>query len=94
MATYVFSGKYTTEAIKGISKTRTGEAGKLMKQLGGEILSMYALLGEKDVMIVASLPGTEQAVKASVALSKSTGIGFTTSQAIPVDEFDKLVEGV
>lgn len=94
MAVFVFSGKYTTEAIKGISAKRTEEAGKLMKQLGGEIRSMYAMLGEKDVMIIASLPGAEQAVKASVALSKSTGIAFSTSEAIPVDEFDKLMEGV
>ncbi|MBN2481770.1 MAG: GYD domain-containing protein [Bacteroidales bacterium] len=94
MATYVFSGKYTAEAIKGISAKRTEEAGKLMKQLGGEILSMYVLLGEKDVLIIANLPGAEQAFKASVTLSKSTGIGFSTSQAIPVDEFDKLMKGV
>ncbi|MBN1158739.1 MAG: GYD domain-containing protein [Bacteroidales bacterium] len=92
MATYVFSGKYTADAIKGISAKRTDEARKLMNQLGGEILSMYALLGEIDVLIIADLPGGEQAVRASVALSKSTGIGFSTSQAFPVDEFDKLMK--
>ena len=94
MATYIFAGKYTSKAIKGISSQRTEEARKMMKQLGGEILSMYAILGEKDVLIIASLPGADQAVKASVMLSKSTGIAFSTSQAFPVEEFDKLMAGV
>jgi hypothetical protein len=40
---------------------------------------------------VVTLPSLEAALKASVALSKQTGIAFTTSPAISVEEFDKLV---
>jgi len=36
-------------------------------------------------------PGVAEAMKASVALAKLTGIGFTTSPAVPIEEFDKLV---
>ena len=30
-------------------------------------------------------------MQASIALTKLTGIGFTTSPAVAVDEFDKLL---
>jgi hypothetical protein len=36
----------------------------------------------------------EQAVKASVALSKLTGIAFTTFPAVTVEDFDKLMAEV
>ena len=92
MATYILSGKYSSEAIKGISASRTEAARNLAKQFGGEITHMYALLGEKDILMIANFPGVEEAMKASVALSKSTGIAFSTHQAIPVDAFDKLMQ--
>jgi uncharacterized protein with GYD domain len=52
---------------------------------------MYALLGEKDLVFIVTLPGTKEAMKASVSLSKLTGISFTTSPAVTVDEFDKIL---
>ena len=33
-------------------------------------------------------------MKASVALSKLTGISFTTSPAVPVEDFDKMIAQV
>jgi uncharacterized protein with GYD domain len=56
--------------------------------------SIYALLGEKDLVFIVNFPGTEQAIKASVALSKATGIAFTTLPAVTVEEFDKLINEV
>jgi uncharacterized protein with GYD domain len=52
---------------------------------------MYSLLGEKDLVFILTFPGIEQAMKASVALSKMTGIAFTTYPAISVEEFDRLM---
>jgi len=43
---------------------------------------------------ITTFPGVEQAMKASVAISKTTGISFTTSPAVPVEEFDKLMTDV
>ena len=45
-------------------------------------------------MFIVNFPGTEQAIKASVALSKTTGIAFTTLPAVTVEEFDKLINEV
>jgi hypothetical protein len=45
-------------------------------------------------VLVVSLPGTEEAMKASVALTKLTGISFTTMPAVTVQDFDKLMSGI
>jgi uncharacterized protein with GYD domain len=91
MELFIMLGKYSGEAVKGISPQRTTKAISLVKKLGGSVKAMYALLGEKDVLVVLTLPGVQEAMKASLAFSKLTGISFTTSPAITVEEFDKLV---
>ena len=63
----------------------------MIQKSGGEIISMYALLGANDLVLIVDLPGLEEAMKVSVALGKETGIGFTTSPAVKVEDFDKLM---
>jgi uncharacterized protein with GYD domain len=91
MATFVMCGKYSAEAIKGISAERTQKIVDLIKNFGGDIKEMYALLGEQDLVFIVTLPGIEQALQASVVMSKLTGIAFTTSPAVTVEAFDKLM---
>jgi uncharacterized protein with GYD domain len=91
MATFFLFGKYTSDAIKSMSATRTEKAGDLIKKYGGAIKSIYALVGEKDLVIIATFPEAAQAVKSSIALCKLTGISFTTSEAITVEDFDKMI---
>jgi uncharacterized protein with GYD domain len=91
MATFLLFGKYSAQAIKEMSPARTEKGVALIKQLGGEVKAMYALLGKIDLVLVVNLPNLEAAIKASVALSKQTGIAFTTCPAISVEEFDKLI---
>ena len=91
MATFFMFGKYSLEALKEISAERTEKAMEIFKKLGGEVKSMYGLLGNYDLVFIVELPGIEQAMQASVALSKMSGISFTTSPAITVAEFDKLI---
>ncbi|MFH0814031.1 MAG: GYD domain-containing protein [Pseudomonadota bacterium] len=94
MATFILFGKYSTEALKKISAERTNKATNLIKKLGGKVSAMYALLGQYDLVLIADFPGTEEAMKASIALSKMTGIAFTTSPAVTVEQFDKLTANV
>jgi len=91
MATFLMFGNYSSEAMKAISAKRTEEAVSLIKKFGGEVKAMYSMLGEKDLVFILTFPGIEQAMKASVALSKRTGISFTTSPAVTVEEFDKMM---
>lgn len=90
MAKFLMLGKYSTEAIKGLSAERTKKVVDTIEKAGGKVNAMYALLGNYDLAFVVDFPGTSEAMKTSVTLSKLTGIGFTTSPAVTVDEFDKL----
>jgi uncharacterized protein with GYD domain len=84
-------GKYTPESVKGISAQRTENCINIIKKSGGEVKSMYVLLGENDLVFIVDLPGINEAMKASVGLNKLTGISFSTSPAVTVEEFDKLI---
>ncbi len=90
MATFFMFGKYTSEAIKEISIERTQQAVTEIKKLGGNMTAMHALLGEYDLLFCVSLPGVEEAIKASVALKRLTGISFTSCPAVTVEVFDQL----
>ncbi len=90
MATFFMFGKYTSEAIKEISIERTQQAVAEIKKLGGNMTAMHALLGEYDLLFCVTLPGVEEAIKASVALKRLTGISFTSCPAVTVEVFDQL----
>ncbi len=91
MATFVMLGKYSPEALRQISAERTEKFVKTIAELGGTVRAMFATLGEVDLVLVVDLPGIEQAAKASITVSKDTGIHFSTHPAIAVKDFDQLV---
>jgi uncharacterized protein with GYD domain len=94
MATFFLFGKYSAASIKEISAKRTQAAAATVKKLGGELKSLYALLGEQDLVLIVELPGIAEAVKCSLALARQSGIAFSTAPAIPVEQFDKLAAEV
>ena len=91
MSIFMMFGKYSPEALKGISRERTGQAVSLIEKHGGKVISMYAVLGEHDLVFTLDFPDAEKALAASVALNKLTGISFTTSPVVEVEKFDKLM---
>lgn len=91
MAIFLMFGKYSSDALKGISAERTKRAREIIKKHGGKVISMYAVLGEHDLVFTLEFPETEKALAASVALNKVTGISFTTSPVVEVEKFDKLM---
>ncbi len=91
MAMYLMLGKYTAEALKGASAERTKKARTIIEGAGGKVQSMHALLGPYDLAFIVDFPNGGQAIKVSAELMKLTGVGFLTSPALSVEEFDKLV---
>ena len=91
MNTYLMFGKYSSEAIKGISSRRTEEANRLIAENGGEIVAQYTLLGENDLLFIVKFSSVEEVIKSSVALNKLTGISFNSVPAITVEQFDKII---
>lgn len=94
MPIFMLFGKYTTQAIQGISPDRTEKATQIIKANGGSVISMYAVMGEHDLVFTLDFPKSENAFATSVALNKLTGITFTTSPVVEVEIFDKLIAKV
>ncbi len=94
MSTYYMFGKYSVKAIGKISPSRTDECTKVIEDFGGEILLMHALLGQHDLVFIVNFPDNESALKASLVLTRITGIAFSTAPATSVDHFDKVVKSL
>jgi uncharacterized protein with GYD domain len=94
MATFLMFGKYSADAVKKISADRTEKSMQLAKKFKGEIKAMFAVLGKYDLLLIGDFPGVDKAMQFSVALSKLTGIAFTSFPAVTVAEFDKLMAEV
>ena len=92
MITCFMFGRFPQEAYLDISPNRTHSAVMVLSEFEGEVKSMYALMGENDLVFIVDFPEINQALLASVALSKELGISFTTSPAITVEEFDAMME--
>jgi uncharacterized protein with GYD domain len=92
MGTFFMFGRYSHDSIKSISARRTEKTKALIEKYGGRLVSAYALLGDIDLVLILELPGKEEAMKTSVALSKMLGIGFTTAPAVTVETFDSLIQ--
>ncbi len=90
MATFLMFGKYSSQAMQEMSAARTQKAVDLIKQMGGKMVAAYAMLGEADLLAVVDLPDVAAAMKTSLALTRLTGIAFTTCPAVSIEEFDKL----
>lgn len=93
MARFVMFGKYTQASIEEISASRTERAREVVRGHGGETIGIYALLGASDLMLIVDLPDVETAMRVSLELTRLTGVGFQTSPAVDVAQFDTLASG-
>ena len=91
MPIFMMFGKYSSAALKGVSSERTEKAVELIKQNSGKVISMYAVMGEHDLVFTLDFPDIDNAVATSVALHKLTGITFATSPVVEVEKFDSLI---
>ncbi len=94
MPIYMMFGKYNQESLKGASTDRTKKAVKIIERNGGKIISMYAVMGEHDLVLTLDFPDADSALAASIGINKLTGISFTTSPVVDVEQFDHLVSEV
>jgi uncharacterized protein with GYD domain len=91
MAKFFMYGKYSKEAVNGISADRTKKALDAIAKVGGKVNSMYALLGKYDIVLIVDFPIVADVMKASIVLNKLTGISFKSFPAITIEEFDKMM---
>ena len=91
MTTFFMMGKYSTESIKDMSPVRTEKAVNLITELGGEVKSIYALIGGYDLVLIVELEDLKTSMRASLGLTLLTGINFSTFPAVSVEDFDKII---
>jgi uncharacterized protein with GYD domain len=91
MGTFFLFGNYSTEATKAISRARTEKVRETIDKLGGQVKGIYALLGQYDIVMIVELPQMSDAIKASIAVGRLTGVSFSTAAAVSVDQFDKII---
>src|SRR5829696_10457668 len=75
MPTYICQGRYSREAIQGMIRSpedRTQVVAKLMKGVGGKLLSYYVTFGEYDWLLIPEAPN-EQAISAAVLTAAAGG---------------------
>ncbi|MBU8913414.1 MAG: GYD domain-containing protein [Spirochaetales bacterium] len=94
MTSFFLFGSYTQDAMDGIDADRTKKAEEVINGYGGKLRSVYALLGEYDIVMIADLPGVPEALQASIALTRDTGIAFSSCPAIAVADFDRLASEI
>ena len=91
MTIYFMFGKYSPQSIRSIGADRTINAIDIISKFGGEVISQYALLGDKDMVLIVKLPGIEEVLQASANLHKLTGITFSSFPAITMEKFDEIL---
>jgi uncharacterized protein with GYD domain len=91
MSMFFMFGTYSSESVRKISKERTKEILEIVNKFGGEISAMYVLLGAYDLVLIANFADMKIALQASIAMTRATGISFSTLPAISVEEFDEMM---
>jgi uncharacterized protein with GYD domain len=94
MPIFMMFGKYSQESLQGVSKKRTKKAIKIIEKNGGKVISMYAVMGEHDLVFTLDFPDVDKAISASVTLQMLTGISFSTSPVVDVEQFDRLMSEI
>ncbi len=89
---FVMLGRYSLKGLESASAQRTKKVNDIVAKAGGRVESIFALLGKYDLVFIADFPGVPAAMKASIAISKLTGISFQTHPAVSVEEFDRLIK--
>ena len=91
MSTYFLLGNYSNASLAAAREARTNAVVGILEELNGQIIAIYALLGAFDLALVVNLPDNLSAMKASIEISRQTGITFTTLPGIPIDHFDDIL---
>jgi len=94
MPIFMMFGKYTKDSLKNVSERRTKKAIKIIEKNGGKVVSMYAVMGEHDLVFTLDFPDVDKSMSASMALNILTGISFSTSPVVDVEQFDRLMSRI
>lgn len=95
MVKYLITGSYTIEGTKGLLKdggTRRQEMiTNLIKNLGGNLESLYYTIGKDDIVAIFEVPDRKTALALSMTVTASGGANVSLTELIDPSEIDEAV---
>lgn len=94
MPIFMMFGKYDKDSLNEASKQGTKKTISIIEKNGGMVISMYAIMGEYDLVVTLDFQDAEKIMSASLTLKMQTGISFSTSPVVEVEKFDHLIDRI
>jgi len=96
MALYVTLWKYTKDGLMEVKKTQKHfeMAKKVIKASGGKLISIYALMGNYDLITIMEMPNDKVAATTILKVCSTGRITSETMSAMAMDDFLNLIKKV
>ena len=93
MANYIVLLRYTPQGAANIKQgpARIEAARQAFRSMGGELKSVYLVMGQYDAITFAEAPDDETIAKICLALGSQGNVRSETLRAFSEDEFKKIV---
>ncbi len=96
MARYLWKVSYSVDGAKGLiaegGTARRTVVQKLVKSVGGKLVSFDFALGEDDAYVIAEIPNATDVAAVSLAVAASGGARVTTVELLTPAEMDKAAK--
>lgn len=94
MPTYIGLYKLTDQGIKNAkdAPARVEDAIKAAQAMGGEVIGVYAVMGEYDYVAIGEFPNDEVAMAFAMALGSGGNVRTTTLKAFTKEEFAQIAK--
>jgi uncharacterized protein with GYD domain len=96
MARYLWKVSYSVDGAKGLiaegGTARRAVVQKLVKSVGGKLVTFDFALGEDDAYVIAEIPNATDVAAVSLAVAASGGARVTTVQLLTPAEMDKAAK--
>lgn len=93
MATYIALIKWTEQGIKAVKESpkRADAARELARQRGGDLKTLYMVMGDYDLVGILEAPDDETYARVVLALGATGNIRTTTLKAFTEEEYRRIV---
>ena len=96
MTTFVTLWRYTKDGLVDMKRTseRFDVVKKLITDAGGNLVTVYGLIGEYDVMTIMEMPDEKAAMATILKICSKGRVIPMTMTALSIEEFLKITKGV
>lgn len=96
MATFILTGRYTLDAVRGLMakpEDRSGAVGAIVSAAGGKMLSYYVTTGDSDFLLIAEADRAEDFLAGVMVAGASGAVtDLKTVRAWSSADFAKVAE--